>query len=478
MWIVGCLKNSRASILVNGSPTSEFELFKGLRQGDPMSPFLFILAMEGLHAMVSKAVNTGLFKGASIGHGNINVSCLLYANDAIFVGEWSYSNAYNLICLLSCFYMVSGLKINVHKNKLSGVNVPDEDVSNMSLVLGCGVAKLPMMYLGVPVGCNMGRCDYWKRIAKKAHLVKWETCLSSKAMGGLGIGKINGIDSGIGSNRDGNSTHSPWYCIVQSLSKLQVKGIDLLALCTRSIGDGHLISFWNERWYRDRTFKEMFPRFYAWDVSKSCTVAQRIHIKDWPSVFRRPPRGGAKSIQLDDLLDIICHVSLSDSVDGWKWELDISGFSVSSAKSYIDDHTLLGSFTSTRWLRCIPIKVNTFIWKLRLDKLPTLANLDKIGIDVSSLLCPVCTAHVENVDNLFFSCGMAEDLWALLARWCALDIPEVSNIVEWYSWLAYAHVSKQARSILEGIVSTMLWYIWNFCNAWIFSMIKPKKANI
>ncbi|GKB88582.1 RNA-directed DNA polymerase, eukaryota, partial [Tanacetum coccineum] len=149
----------RASILVNGSPTSEFELSKGLHQGDPMSPFLFILAMEGLHAMVSKAVNMGLFKGASIGHSSINVSHLLYADDAIFVGEWSYSNAYNLICLLWCFYMVSGLKINVHKSKLLVVNVPDEEVSNMALVLGCGIAKLPMMYLGVPVRCNMGRCD-------------------------------------------------------------------------------------------------------------------------------------------------------------------------------------------------------------------------------------------------------------------------------------------------------------------------------
>ena len=48
-WIFGCLMNSRASILVNGSPTPEFEIQKGLRQGDPMSPFLFILAMEGLH---------------------------------------------------------------------------------------------------------------------------------------------------------------------------------------------------------------------------------------------------------------------------------------------------------------------------------------------------------------------------------------------------------------------------------------------
>ncbi|GJU41066.1 putative RNA-directed DNA polymerase, eukaryota, reverse transcriptase zinc-binding domain protein [Tanacetum coccineum] len=156
-WIAGCLNHSRASILVNGSPTSEFELSKGLRQGDPMSPFLFILAMEGLHALLAKAVNSGLFKGALIGQGNISISHLLYADDAIFVGEWSHTNAYNLICILRCFYLMSGLKINVHKSKISGINVDHNDVYNMALVLGCGAVKLPMMYLGVPVGCNMGR---------------------------------------------------------------------------------------------------------------------------------------------------------------------------------------------------------------------------------------------------------------------------------------------------------------------------------
>nr|GEU38325.1 myosin heavy chain-related protein [Tanacetum cinerariifolium] len=66
-WIVGCLSNSRTSILVNGTPTTEFEILKGLRQGDHLSPFLFIIAMEGLHAITSKAMNIGMFKGASIG---------------------------------------------------------------------------------------------------------------------------------------------------------------------------------------------------------------------------------------------------------------------------------------------------------------------------------------------------------------------------------------------------------------------------
>nr|GEZ07640.1 putative RNA-directed DNA polymerase, eukaryota, reverse transcriptase zinc-binding domain protein [Tanacetum cinerariifolium] len=67
VWIKGYFVNARSSILVNGSPTTEFFVSKGLRQGDPLSSFLFILAMEVLHALVCKAINVGTFKGASVG---------------------------------------------------------------------------------------------------------------------------------------------------------------------------------------------------------------------------------------------------------------------------------------------------------------------------------------------------------------------------------------------------------------------------
>ncbi|GKA12844.1 RNA-directed DNA polymerase, eukaryota [Tanacetum coccineum] len=61
-WISGTLSSSMASVLVNGSPSSEFPLFRGLKQGDPLAPFLFILIMESLHISFSGAINNGIFK--------------------------------------------------------------------------------------------------------------------------------------------------------------------------------------------------------------------------------------------------------------------------------------------------------------------------------------------------------------------------------------------------------------------------------
>jgi hypothetical protein len=66
-WIKECVSTANASVLVNGSPTEEFPLERGLRQGDPLSPFLFLLAAEGLHVLMEAVVAQNLFTGYGIG---------------------------------------------------------------------------------------------------------------------------------------------------------------------------------------------------------------------------------------------------------------------------------------------------------------------------------------------------------------------------------------------------------------------------
>ncbi|GKD27297.1 RNA-directed DNA polymerase, eukaryota, partial [Tanacetum coccineum] len=85
-WINGCLNSAMGSVLVNGSPTSEFQFHKGLKQGDPLSPFIFILIMESLHLSFSKVTNAGLFSGIPI-DSSLTISHLFFADDAIFVGK-------------------------------------------------------------------------------------------------------------------------------------------------------------------------------------------------------------------------------------------------------------------------------------------------------------------------------------------------------------------------------------------------------
>ncbi|GJZ80019.1 hypothetical protein Tco_0644856, partial [Tanacetum coccineum] len=60
---------------------------------------------------------------------------------------------------------------------------------------------------------------------------------------------------------------------------------------------------------------------------------------------------------------------------------------------------------------------------------------------------------------IFFSCEMAKDLWALLARWWELDILFCSNFLEWSSWLDSLHLPSKAKNFLEAIGWTILWSI-------------------
>ncbi|GJW53186.1 RNA-directed DNA polymerase, eukaryota, reverse transcriptase zinc-binding domain protein [Tanacetum coccineum] len=99
-WIRACLHSSRASILINGSPTSEFSIKRGLRQGDPLSLFLFILVMEGLHCAMSNAVNSGLIRGIKLVSYGIVLSHLFYADDVIITTDWNSHDIDNIIRLL------------------------------------------------------------------------------------------------------------------------------------------------------------------------------------------------------------------------------------------------------------------------------------------------------------------------------------------------------------------------------------------
>ncbi|XP_071741027.1 uncharacterized mitochondrial protein AtMg01250-like [Rutidosis leptorrhynchoides] len=122
-WIKMCFCSARSSVIINSSPTDEFTIIKGLRQGDPLSPFLFLIVMEGLHILIKESVDAGLIQGAMVGNSHINVSHLFYADDAVFVSEWNSLNFSNVVRILNSFYRASRLKISIEKSNVYGIGV-------------------------------------------------------------------------------------------------------------------------------------------------------------------------------------------------------------------------------------------------------------------------------------------------------------------------------------------------------------------
>lgn len=80
-WIAHCISSVRFLVLVNGSPNGSFSNSCGLRQGDPLSPLLFVFVMEALSRMISAAVNGGLLEGLKV--GNATFFHLLFADDTL-----------------------------------------------------------------------------------------------------------------------------------------------------------------------------------------------------------------------------------------------------------------------------------------------------------------------------------------------------------------------------------------------------------
>ncbi|GKV24214.1 hypothetical protein SLEP1_g33851 [Rubroshorea leprosula] len=175
-WIQECLQSSMISILINGSPTKQFPVSKGLRQGDLLSPFLFLIVVEGLNGLVSSAIEKEMYKGVLIGDGEVTVTHLQFADDTIFFGEASEDNIGVIKCIMRTFELASGLKINYGKSQIVGVEAEEGWIEKMAYKLCCKVGEFPMKYLGIPIGGNHRKLAMWQPLVDsfKRKLASWK----------------------------------------------------------------------------------------------------------------------------------------------------------------------------------------------------------------------------------------------------------------------------------------------------------------
>lgn len=168
LWIKACVSSASASVLVNGSPSAEFKLEKGLRQGDPLSPFLYLVVAEGLNLLIKRAINRGLLEAVEIGSEKIPISHLQYADDTIFMCPDKGENIGSIKWVLRIFeLLLSGLKVNFSKSNLYGINIDAIRLREKADLLGCEVGMGPINYLGLKVGVNHRNSSSWTTIVQR-----------------------------------------------------------------------------------------------------------------------------------------------------------------------------------------------------------------------------------------------------------------------------------------------------------------------
>nr|GEV81604.1 RNA-directed DNA polymerase, eukaryota [Tanacetum cinerariifolium] len=332
-WIRGTFSSAKASVLVNGSPTIEFSFIVGSNKA-------ILCVFKGVHL-----------------HGSTFISHLFYADDVMFVEEWSDDNLKGIINILQCFFLVSGLKINIQNSQVLGVGVPSSIVRQVASSISCGVLHKQFRYLGVMVGECMSCHNAWASTVDKLRspLSKWKVktlsiggrltllkaVLGASPLSNMSIFKVpkailNSMEAIRGKFFNGmepSTNKITWAAWNKVLALKENGGLGvssyhtfnralLLKWVWRFISqDGSLwfrvikaldTCFWYDKWLGDKPLKDLFPRLFALELNKEVTVADKVQ-GVVSSSFRHPVRVGSEYQHLTDLNSLMESVTFGAS---------------------------------------------------------------------------------------------------------------------------------------------------------------------
>ncbi|KAL9677050.1 hypothetical protein QQ045_005277 [Rhodiola kirilowii] len=218
-WVLMCVSSAHFSVLINGDLHGYFKGKRGLRQGDPLSPFLFTMGMKGLSRMLNGlSVKDGFYFHPKC--HRIKLSHLCFADDLFLLSNGRNSSIHVIRRTVDDFLKASDLSINFGKSQLFTAGMTKDKKLWTSKALSTSISTLPVKYLGVnlsdkilkPAECSIlvakmtNRIHHWSsqscspscyiglesfcfiRSSRRGnHLVSWDELCRPKSERGVGV---------------------------------------------------------------------------------------------------------------------------------------------------------------------------------------------------------------------------------------------------------------------------------------------------
>lgn len=219
----------------------------------------------------------------------------------------------------------------------------------------------------------------------------------------------------------------------------------------------------------------MSPRLFRLELEQDTKVAERGEWVDgewnWKWNWRTTPRGRAAR-ELQDLIHLISGVQPTRGKDDkTEWILDDSKeFNVKRMREIIEEHEggSSGNRVQTLWSKIIPKKIDIFMWRVRLGRLPCRMVLDKMGIDLDTVLCPRCGETAETLDHALIGCSKVKLMWLLVGRWWRKNLDGMSTIQQFLLEENQSRSIAKGMKLLFGVKWAFLYLIWSNRNKVVF----------
>uniref|UniRef100_A0A803NKP6 Reverse transcriptase domain-containing protein n=1 Tax=Cannabis sativa TaxID=3483 RepID=A0A803NKP6_CANSA len=490
---MSCVSSVSFTILLNGAPLAPFNPNQGLRQGDPLSPFLFILCSEVLTKMLSKAEKDNNLCGIKISRNATPISHLFYADDAIYFCQATEKNASSIMSILKQYEEWSGQKINKEK---SGVVFSPNTKNLLMEIIGMPKLNAKEKYLGNPFFFTANRRNDFQFLRQKVlnRIEGWKAkCLWQAGRTTLVSAVLQSIPTYF------MATSLVPQTLCEELDKLLAKfwwigprsdkqrycglkgwGSLCQPKCCGGLGfkrfkdmNTALLAklIWEILQKKDKLWIKALRAKYcsnldAWSVEK-----HDLDSRLWENLLqtRELCVAGAGFVVANGEIDLwtkpwIPWKSIQQLKDGFhcnrihafnKKPTKSGNFSVKSAYWLYQEKRFSAPtpIWKKQWKQKMHPRLSLFMWKILADCLPTLGKLSFLNLaDRSCVLC----GELEDAYHLVAKCSLTRGLWFKSAWGLRLDSFQWRNVMDFGLW--WTELGDMDLKIFVVCIYEVLWY--------------------